>query len=190
MADATTATMSTVRETRIVAAVQTYGRRLMGFIRGRVRGQDDAEDLMQDVWLQLSRVGDLDQIEELGAWLYKVARSKIIDQKRKRKAESVSSLKLEGNDDNSLDDILFVEQNTPETETLRELMWEEFWIALDELPPEQKDVFVWNEFDDLTFDEIAKRTGENPKTLISRKRYAVQKLRKRLAVMRDDYLQD
>ena len=145
---------------------------------------------MQDVWLQLSRVGDLDQIEELGAWLYKVARSKIIDQKRKRKAESVSSLKLEGNDDNSLDDILFVEPNTPETETLRELMWEEFWIALSELPQEQRDVFVWNEFDDLTYDEIAKRTGENPKTLISRKRYAVQKLRKRLSVMRDDYVQD
>lgn len=162
----------------------------MGFIRGRVRGEADAEDLMQEVWLQLSRVGDVDQIEELGAWLYKVAKSKIIDQKRKRKAENLSSLKFAGDEESSLEDILFVEADTPETETLRALMWEEFWVALDELPREQRDVFVWNEFEDLTYDEMARRTGENPKTLISRKRYAVQKLRARLQVMRDDYLSD
>lgn len=187
MTEALTPSMSSVRETRIVAAVQTYGRRLLGFIRQRVRGEE-AEDLLQDVWLQLSRAGDLDQIEELGAWLYTVARSKIIDNQRKRRALTMSELPQHGEDELTLEDLMFIETSTPEQETLNRLLWEEFRVAVNELPTEQRDVFIQNEIDGLTFDEIARRTGVNPKTLISRKRYAVQKLRARMELVRHDYL--
>ncbi|MCB9357336.1 MAG: sigma-70 family RNA polymerase sigma factor [Calditrichaeota bacterium] len=181
--------MTPSRESKITSAVQNYRRRIMGFIRARVRNEFDAEDLMQEVWLQLSRVADIDQIEELGAWLFRVARSKIIDRSRKKLPVPVSSLPINDDQADSIEDLLFLELETPESETLRVVMWEEFWIALGELPPEQRDVFVWNELDDLTFDEISKRTGVNPKTLISRKRYAVQKLRKRLALLRSELTQ-
>lgn len=189
MIGTSTIAMTPSRESKITSAVQNYRRRIMGFIRARVRNEFDAEDLMQEVWLQLSRVADIDQIEELGAWLFRVARSKIIDRSRKKLPVPVSSLPINDDQADSIEDLLFLELETPESETLRVVMWEEFWIALGELPPEQRDVFVWNELDDLTFDEISKRTGVNPKTLISRKRYAVQKLRKRLALLRSELTQ-
>ncbi|MCB1058757.1 MAG: RNA polymerase sigma factor [Calditrichaeota bacterium] len=179
--------MASQREARIVTAVQTYGRRLMGFIRQRVRG-DEAEDLMQDVWLQLARVGDLDQIEELGAWLYQVARSKIIDRSRKKRALTMSELDIIHEDEYTLEELLFVETKTPQDETLRRLLWEEFEIAVSELPSEQRSAFVQNEIEGLTFDEMSKKTGVNLKTLISRKRYAVQKLRARMEHVRRDFL--
>lgn len=188
MAELSTAAMTSPRDFKITAAVETYGRRLMRFIRDRVRSDSDAEDLVQDVWLQLSRVGDVDQIEQLGAWLFRVARSKIIDNKRKRRPLSMSSIETDHDQDESIEDLMFIEADTPESVTLRRLLWEEFRIAVEELPKEQRDVFIWNELDGLTFDEIARRTGENPKTLISRKRYAVQKLRARLEMIRRDFL--
>lgn len=178
--------MANQRESRIVAAVQQYGRRLTGFIRQRVRG-DDAEDLLQDVWLQLARVGDLDQIEELGAWLYQVARSKIIDRSRKKRALTLSEMSLAHDDDYTLEELMFVDTITPEDETLRKLLWDEFEIAVSELPPAQRDAFIQNEIEGLTFDEMSKRSGVNLKTLISRKRYAVQKLRARMELVRRDY---
>jgi RNA polymerase sigma factor (sigma-70 family) len=179
--------MASQRETRIVAAVQQYGRRLMGFIRQRVRG-DEADDLMQEVWLQLARVGDLDQIEELGAWLYQVARSKIIDRSRKKRALTMSELDIIKDDEHTLEEVMFVNSITPEDETLRKLLWDEFEIAVSELPAEQRDAFIQNEIVGLTFDEMSKQSGVNIKTLISRKRYAVQKLRARMELVRKDFL--
>ena len=76
--------------------------------------------------------------------------------------------------------IMLTEGTTPETEYIRNLFWEQLFLALDELPEEQKQVFIWQELDDIPFNEIAKRTGENIQTLVSRKRYAVLHLRKRL----------
>lgn len=187
MADLSATAMMSVRDYKITSAVETYGKRLWRFIRDRVRSESDAEDTLQEVWLQLSRVGDLDQIEQMGAWLYRVARSKIVDGQRKKRALTMSELNAEHAEDESLDDLMFIESATPETVTLRRLLWEEFRIAVDELPKEQRDVFIWNELDGLTFDEIARRTGENPKTLISRKRYAVQKLRLRMELVRRDF---
>lgn len=187
MIEAFPTTVASQRETKIVAAVQTYGRRLLSFIRQRVRG-DEAEDLLQDVWLQLSRVGDLDQIDELGAWLYTVARSKIIDNQRKRRALTMSELAPRTDDELTLEDLMFIEERTPEDVTLNKMLWEEFRIAVGELPAEQRDAFVGNEIEGLTFDEMSRRSGVNIKTLISRKRYAVQKLRARMELVRQDFL--
>lgn len=187
MGDFSTASALSRREQTILQTVQTYGKRLFSFVRGRVRTDQDAEDILQDVWLQFSRVLDLDQIEQVSAWLYRVARNRIIDTHRKQHAIPLSDVILdEDGSEESIADLLFVDLNTPETETLRNLFWEELLRALNELPENQRQVFIWNEIEDLTFREISERTGENIKTLISRKRYAVSKLRARMQALRDD----
>jgi len=178
-------------EHRILEAIRSYGGRLRAFVRARVRSDDEAADIMQDVWLQLSRMVDVDAIGQISAWLFAVARNRIVDIRRKKRAIPVSRLSEEGEDaDESIEDILFVEPETPEDVTLRRRFWQELFRALDELPEPQRQVFIWNEIEDLTFREIAERTGENIKTLISRKRYAVKYLRRRLADLRDEMIGD
>jgi RNA polymerase sigma factor (sigma-70 family) len=168
----------------IIQTIKSYGKGLAGFIRRRVKSDADAEDILQDVWYQLSAVVNAEPIEQTGAWLYRVATNKIIDKNRKKSEEL---LDLSFSDNGDVDDdgpdfraILLTEGTTPETEYIRNLFWEQLFIALDELPAEQKQVFIWQELDDIPFNEIAKRTGENIQTLVSRKRYAVLHLRKRL----------
>ena len=167
----------------IVRAISDYGKGLFNFIRGKVNSEADAEDILQDVWYQLSAVVNAEPIEQTGAWLYKVATNKIIDKNRK-KSEELFDLNMQDDDDDEegpdFRAILMTEGTTPETEYIRNLFWEQLFIALDELPEEQKQVFIWQELDDIPFNEIAKRTGENIQTLVSRKRYAVLHLRKRL----------
>ncbi len=176
-------------EQTIAGAVRDYGRRLFRFIRGRVANDADAEDLLQEVWYQLSRVAGAEPIEQLGAWLFRVARNKVTDRYRRTSPDSLDALVYE-DEDGALDfrDILLTENATPESEYLRELFWEELFAALDELPEAQRNVFVWNELEDETFQQIADRTGENIKTLISRKRYAVQHLRERLGTFYQEFL--
>ena len=181
--------MAEKRENTITGAVAEYGKRLFQFIRGRVRTNADAEDIAQEVWYQFSKVVDTAPIEQVSGWLFRVARNKVTDSYRKQKPESLEDFTYEDEEGESLfRDILLADYNTPETETLRELFWEELFEALDELPEKQRDVFVWNELEDQTFQEIADRTGENIKTLISRKRYAVQFLRKRLETLYKEFL--
>ena len=91
-------------------------------------------------------------------------------------------------DDLLFKEILLADENTPETETMRAMFWETLMDALEELPENQRDVFVWNELEDQTLQEISDRTGVNIKTLISRKRYAVQHLRKRLESLYEEFL--
>lgn len=161
--------------------VREYGRRLFGFIRGRVKSDADAEDILQDVWYQFSRVAGAEPIEQLGGWLFRTARNRITDQYRKRRPEALEDLMYEDEEgDVFFNDMLLAAPDDPETEYLRQLFWDEFFAALDELPEAQRQVFIWNELEDQTFQTIADRTGENIKTLISRKRYAVQYLRQRL----------
>jgi RNA polymerase sigma factor (sigma-70 family) len=165
----------------IVQTVKAYGGQLLGFIRQRVGSQEDAEDILQDVWYQLSTVPEIEAIEQVGSWLYRVARNRIVDKYRKQKPESLSDHTFEDEDGEFyFKDILLTDDGTPETVYMRELFWEQLTMALEELPENQRNVFIWNELEDQTFQEIADRTGENIKTLISRKRYAVQHLRKRL----------
>ena len=163
----------------IIQAVRAYGKRLFYFIRGRVNTDEDAEDIMQDVWFQFSNVMNSEPIEQTSAWLYRVARNRIIDKYRRPQPGSIDEMFTDDEESEfNFRDILLTE--TAETEHLRNLFWEQLFAALDELPGEQKQVFVWNELEDISFNEISKSTGEKINTLISRKRYAVLHLRKRL----------
>jgi len=163
----------------IIQAVRDYGKRLFYFIRGRVNTDEDAEDILQDVWYQFSNIMSSEPIEQTSAWLYRVARNRIIDKYRRQQTDSLEEMFEDAErDEFNFSEILLKE--TPETENLRDLFWQQLFAALDELPEEQKQVFVWNELEDISFNEISERTGEKINTLISRKRYAVLHLRKRL----------
>jgi RNA polymerase sigma factor (sigma-70 family) len=174
------------RDQKILDTIQSYGKRLSGFIRLRVRNEEDAADILQEVWLQLSRMVDIDAIEQMSSWLFTVARNRIVDNRRKKRALTVSALHHDDDSDDSIEESLFVELETPEDKILRRQFWEELFHALDELPESQRQVFIWNELEGRTFREIAEQTGENIKTLISRKRYAVKFLRKRLEPLLDE----
>jgi RNA polymerase sigma factor (sigma-70 family) len=172
------------KNSHIIQTIASYGKSLLGFIRKRVKSDADAEDILQDVWYQFSSVVNAGPIEQTSAWLYRVAKDKIIE-KLKKLSETLRDDMLpaaEGEDDDAPDfkAILLAEASTPETQYLRNLFWEQLFIALDELPENQRQVFIWQELDDMPFEEIAKLTGENINTLVSRKRYAVLHRRKRL----------
>ncbi|SOD80166.1 RNA polymerase sigma factor [Spirosoma fluviale] len=165
----------------ILETVKQYGTRLSRFIRGQVKSDEDAEDILQDVWYQLARVVDLDGIESISGWLFQVARNRITDTYRKKKDDSLSDLMGdEDEDDYRFRDILLADAETPEDQFFKDIFWEELMKALNELPENQRVVFIQNELEDRTLQEIADAAGENLKTIISRKRYAVQHLRKRL----------
>jgi len=171
----------------ILSTVSQYRGRLSRFIRGRVRSSEDADDILQDVWYQLSKVVDLDAIESISGWLYQVARNRITDLYRRRPEDSLSDLTLDTDEDRiPLGDILLAEAETPEDQFFKDLFWNELKAALDELPENQRTVFVQNELEGRTLQDIADQTGENLKTIISRKRYAVQHLRKRLQTLYDE----
>ncbi|GAA4299969.1 sigma-70 family RNA polymerase sigma factor [Compostibacter hankyongensis] len=175
------------RPHKIQDTVREYGKRLFSFIRGRVSSNEDAEDILQEVWYQLS--GAPDVIDEIGAWLYRVARNKIIDRYRKKQPDALEDYLYENaGGELGFKEILLADDNGPESAYLRDLFWQELHRALDELPKEQRDVFVLNELEGMTFAAIAEQTGENIKTLISRKGYAVRHLRQRLQTLYDEFM--
>lgn len=175
--------MSEEKNSFLISTVQSYGRNLLGFIRRRVKNDADAEDILQDVWYQFSSVINTGPIENTGAWLYRVARNRILD-KHKKKSESLFDDIFgpgdEEDDGSDFKDLIIAEGDDPETQFMKNLFWERLVSALDELPQEQKDVFTWHELDSLSFQQISEITGQNVNTLISRKRYAVLHLRERL----------
>ena len=151
----------------IIQAVREYGKKLFYFIRSRVNTDEDAEDILQDVWFQFSNVMNTSPVEQVSGWLFRVARNRIIDKYRKYQP-------------GSLEDIFLTEHPAAEMDNIRELFWKELFAALEELPKEQREVFILHELEEISFNEIAQRTGEKVNTLISRKRYAVLHLRKKL----------
>jgi len=169
--------------------VKSYGKKLFIFIRSRVKTNEDAEDILQDVWYQLSKL-DSGSVEQLGAWLYRVARNRIIDKYRKQEPGSLEDYAFEDEEgEMNFGEILLSDENDePETVYLKKLFWEELFEALSELPVFQRDVFVKNEIEDKTLKEIAEETGENIKTVISRKRYAVIYLRERLRSLYEEII--
>ena len=173
----------------IASTIKEYGNRLFGFIRGKVASDEDAEDILQDVWYQLSNAANINEIEQMSGWLHRVARNKITDSYRKKKPELLDDYAYE-NEDGELGfkDILLADTSDPETIYIRDLFWEELFAALDELPPNQRDVFVQNELEDKTLQQIADAANENIKTIISRKGYAVKHLRKRLQLLYDELI--
>lgn len=173
----------------IIQTVKDYGGRLFRFIRGRVKSDEDAEDILQDVWYQLSNVVNVNEIEQMSGWLFQVARNKIVDKHRKKTPDSLDAMSYEEEEGEFyLKDILLADDTNPETEYIREVFWQELFVALEELPENQRQVFVWNELEELTLQQIADRTGEKLKTIISRKGYAVKHLRKRLETLYNDFL--
>lgn len=165
----------------IVQTVRDYGSKLFAFIRGKVNSDEDAEDILQDVWYQFTNTSAAQTIEQVSGWLYAVARNKITDRYRKKQPSLIDDLGYaDENGELSLGELLFADDEDPAFAQIRELFWEELTAALEELPEKQRQVFVWNELEDRTLQEIADSEGENLKTIISRKRYAVQHLRKRL----------
>jgi RNA polymerase sigma factor (sigma-70 family) len=182
-------TMADKPKQNIVQAVKDYGRKLFGFIRGRVNTDEDAEDILQDVWYQFTNTSTTETIEQVSGWLFAVARNKITDRYRKKQPELLDDYSYEDEDGElHFTDILLTDSNNPETEHVRNIFWEELFIALDELPENQRTVFVQNELEDKTLQQIADESGENLKTIISRKRYAVQHLRKRLQHLYNDLI--
>jgi RNA polymerase sigma factor (sigma-70 family) len=165
-------------------AIQSYTRRLKAFIGKRVSSDEDAEDILQDVFYQLVEADRLMKpIEELTAWLFSVARNRITDWYRKKKPERMP----ENNDESemwdeleSVDEFFYDEDMASDFEYLSDEMWTRLQAALDELPPKQRLVFELNELQGMSFNDIARQTGDPVNTLISRKHYAVQHLRKRL----------
>lgn len=174
----------------IITTITDYGKRLFGFIRGRVDTDEDAEDVLQDVWYQLSNVVNLDEIDQMSGWLHQVARNKIIDRQRKKKPELLDDFDADGEGDSfGIREILLADDSeNPETKYLRDIFWKELFAALDELPEAQRQVFVWNELEHMTLQEIADKTGQNLKTVISRKGYAVKHLRSRLQNLYNELL--
>ena len=179
------------QDTTVEQAYRSERKRLLGFIRRRVRTEEDAEDILQDVFYQLlSGYSVTEPIEKLTSWLFTVAKNKIIDWYRKRKPEPLPSRVSRENDEAAplnLEDILFdPAQNADETYE-NSIVWTELADALDELPAEQREVFVMHELEGKSFKEIAEITGETVNTLLSRKRYAVLFLRERLRELYEEF---
>ena len=181
--------MAAERNRNITNTIKTMSKRLLGFIKQRVSSNEDAEDILQDVFYQFA--GNTEPIEQATAWLYKVARNKITDSYRKKKlplAEDVLGGADAESDNFEWKELLFPDDNNPETAFLRNLFWENLQDALDELPAEQRSVFIQNEMEGIPFKDIAESTGISIATLISRKRYAVLHLRERLLVFKNELL--
>ncbi|HSD08981.1 RNA polymerase sigma factor [Flavobacterium sp.] len=184
--------MSNIQQQDVGTLVTAYKPRLKAFINKRVSNKEDAEDILQDVFYQLAKVDTaMNPIEQVAAWLYRVARNMIINKQTKKREEELPS--YQNDDDDVMKDIsemLFSNQTSPspETEYLRSLMWIELEEALSELPLEQREVFEKNELEGLSFKEISEETGVSVNTLLSRKRYAVLHLRDRLSDLYEELI--
>ena len=169
------------------AAYRSERKRLFDFIRRRVRTEADAEDILADVFYQMvASYSVTEPIEKITSWLLTVARNKIIDWYRKRKPESFRQREDEGALHLNLEDILYDPDQNPDVLYERSLLWTELADALEDLPDEQRDVFIMHELEGKSFKEIAEITGEPVNTLFSRKRYAVLYLREALQDLYDD----
>ena len=167
---------------RIADVIQREGRRLFLYIRRRVEDEGDAEDILQDVFYELTEAYRLMKpIEQVGAWLYRVARNRIVDRFRKKKPEPLGDVRRgEGDEALLLEDLLPSPEAGPEAVYARSVLLEELDAALEELPEEQRDVFMAHEMDGRSFKQLADETGLSINTLLSRKRYAILHLRRRL----------
>jgi len=183
--------MTAEQEQRIAEVVEQEQSRLRNFIRKRVVNRADAEDILQDVFYELVEAYRLMKpVEFVTAWLFRVARNRIIDLFRKREPEALISdptAMAEDGEELTLEDLLPSPDAGPEAAYARSVLLEEIEAALDELPEEQRDVFVAHELEGRSFKELAAETGLGLNTLLSRKYYAVRHLRDRLQVIYDEF---
>ncbi len=175
--------MALDQDQRIADAVTRDGSRLRQFIRRRVSDPGDAEDILQDVFYALVEANRLFvPIDHVTGWLFRVARNRITDLFRKKKTDRLSDAVVTDEDDERLriDELLPSPDAGPDALYARDALLEALELALEELPPAQRRVFVAHEIEGRSFKEIAAETGANVNTLLSRKRYAVRQLRERL----------
>lgn len=168
--------------------LEREGSRLRNFIRSRVPDVLDAEDILQDVFSELVEANQLlVPIDHVTGWLFQVARNRITDLFRKKRPERFSDLDLgtAGDEVLLLEDLLASVEDGPDAQLARKVLLAELEAALAELPAQQRQVFLAHEVEGLSFNDIAAQTGVGLNTLLSRKRYAVQQLRKRLQHLND-----
>jgi len=184
--------MTREQDRRISAAVEKEQSRLRNFIRRHVPDPGDAEDILQDVLYELVEAYRLlNPIEQVGAWLFRVARNRITDRFRKKKpilSSDLAGLEEDG-DVFSLEELLPSPDAGPDAAYARSLLLEELEDAIEELPDEQRDVFVAHEIEGRSFKELAAESGVSVNTLLSRKHYAVLSLRERLREIYDDFME-
>jgi RNA polymerase sigma factor (sigma-70 family) len=181
--------LSLEQDQRISEAVAREQPRLRSFIRRRVADPGDAEDILQDVFYELVAAYRLMQpVEQVGAWLFRVARNRIIDLFRKKQREAIKNDGItEDGEPLLLDDLLPSPDAGPEALFARRVLMDELDAALDELPVEQRQVFIAHEIEGRSFKELAAETGVSINTLLSRKHYAVLHLRRRLQAIYDEF---
>jgi RNA polymerase sigma factor (sigma-70 family) len=182
--------MAHEQDERISEVVKREQSRLRNFIRRRVPDPRDAEDILQDVFYELVEANRLLMpIEHVTGWLFRVARNRITDLFRKKKPESFSDTAVADSDDELLqfEDLLPSPDAGPEALYARNVLLAELELAVEELPEEQREVFVAHELQGCSFKEIAAETGVSVNTLLSRKRYAVLHLRERLQDIYDEF---
>jgi RNA polymerase sigma factor (sigma-70 family) len=182
--------MTLQQDRRISEVVKREQSRLRNFIRRRVPDPRDAEDILQDVFYELVEANRLLMpIEHVTGWLFRVARNRITDLFRKKKPERFSDTAVAGEDGEwlQLEDLLPSPDAGPEALYARNVLFDELELAIDELPDEQRRVFVAHELEGRSFKELAAETGVSVNTLLSRKRYAVRHLRDRLQNIYDEF---
>jgi RNA polymerase sigma factor (sigma-70 family) len=183
--------MTLDRDQRISEVVKREQSRLRNFIRRRVPDPRDADDILQDVFYKLVEANRLLMpIEHVTGWLFRVARNRITDLFRKKKPETFSDATVEDEEGEALqlEDLLPSPDAGPEELYVRNVLLDELELALDELPDEQREVFVAHELEGRSFREMAAETGVSVNTLLSRKRYAVLHLRGRLQSIYDEFM--
>jgi RNA polymerase sigma factor (sigma-70 family) len=182
------------QDQRISEAIERDRSRLRNFIRRRVPDREDAEDVLQDVFYELVEAYRLMKpVEQVTAWLFGVARNRITDLFRKKKREALRSepalaTMAEEREVLQLEELLPSPDAGPDALYARGVLLEEMDAAFDELPEEQREVFIAHELTGQSFKEIAAQTGVSVNTLLSRKHYAVLYLRERLQAIRDEFL--
>ena len=183
--------MTEEQNRRIAETIEREQGHLRNFIRKQVLDESDVEDILQEVFYELVQAYRLMQpLERVGAWLFRVARNRIIDRFRRRRREAARTGLPGGMDEPARfpwEDLLPSPDAGPEAAYAREVLMEEIDAALDELPEEQRQVFVAHEFEGQSFRELAATTGLSVNTLLSRKHYAVLHLRRRLRAIYDEF---
>ena len=182
--------MMAQQDQQISEAIEREKPRLRNFIRKRVGARSDAEDILPKVFYELVEAYRMMKpVEQVTAWLFRVARNRITDlfRSKKREASSEAAVKIEDGEELQWEDLLPSREAGPEAAYARSVLLEEMEAALDELPEEQREVFVAHEFLGYSYKDLAEQTGVGVNTLLSRKRYAVAHLRECLQTIYDDF---
>jgi RNA polymerase sigma factor (sigma-70 family) len=192
MSEALSVGIDREQDQRISEVVNRERARLKNFIRRRVPDERDAEDILQDVFYELVEAYRMvTPIERVSAWLYRVARNRITDLFRRKRPEALANASVAVTEDGEsllLEDLLPSPEAGPEAAYARSVLLEELDAALNELPEEQRRVFVAHEMEGRTFKELAQTAGVNVNTLVLRKHYAVVHLRERLTAIYEEFL--